>query len=436
MEEVTMDDIRGLMRFIDASPTAFHAAANVCDALAEAGWQRLEERDRWRIAPGGRYYFTRNRSSVIAFRVPESGFAHFQIVASHSDSPCFKLKPAAGRASQGCALLNVEPYGGMLMSSWMDRPLSVAGRLIVKGAGGLETRLVNVDRDLALIPNMPIHFNRDANKGVELNPQVDLLPVVGAEGADAMAVVAEAAGVKTSDIAGCDLYLYNREPARLWGAGEEFIAAPRLDDLECAYASLRALTEAAPSGHIDMLCVFDNEEVGSGTKQGADSTLLTEALRRVALALDAPAQALEAALAGSFMLSADNAHAAHPNHPEKYDEENRTRMNGGVVVKFNARQKYTSDGVSAAVFEQICAAAGVPVQRFANRSDVPGGSTLGNIANSHASMNTVDIGLAQLAMHSACECAGAQDVGHMIRAMRVFHEREIDVRADGIISIG
>lgn len=430
-----MDAIRGLMDFIDASPTAFHAVENICAALAGAGWQRLEERETWQIAPGGRYYFTRNRSSVIAFRVPEAGFAHFQITASHSDSPCFKLKPGAARDAQGCAVLNVEPYGGMLMATWLDRPLSVAGRLVVSGKDGLETRLANVDRNLALIPNVPIHFNRDANKGVEWNPQVDLLPVVGAEGADILTAAAESAGVKKEDVAGSDLFLYNRDRATLWGNENEFLAAPRLDDLECAYAGLQALLEARPSKHIDMLCVFDNEEVGSGTKQGADSSLLAEALRRIALALGAAGQALEAAVAGSFMLSADNAHAVHPNHPEKYDEDNRVRMNGGVVVKFNAQQKYTSDGVSAAVFERLCERAGVPTQRFANRSDVPGGSTLGNIANSHASMNTVDIGLAQLSMHSAMECAGAKDVDAMIRAMRAFHEAEIDVRADGIIAL-
>ena len=429
-----MDEIRGLMEFIDRSPTAFHTVQNICDALIRAGWRRLEERETWKIAPGDRCFLTRNGSSVVAFRVPERGFGHFQIVASHSDSPCFKLKPSTQRTEQGCALLNVEKYGGMLMSTWLDRPLSVAGRLIVSGPGGLETRLVNIDRDLAVIPNVPIHFNRQANDGVAWNPQVDMQPVYGAEGADILDIAAKAAGIAPERVAGSDLFLYNRDRAALWGAEGEFISAPRLDDLECAYSSLRALLTAKPSGHIDVMAVFDNEEVGSSTKQGADSTLLTDVLRRIADALGAPPQSLEAAIAGSFMLSADNAHAAHPNHPEKYDAENRVRMNGGVVVKFNANQKYTSDGVSAAVFESICAGAGVPVQRFANRSDVPGGSTLGNIANTHASMHTVDIGLAQLAMHSACESAGARDVDHMIRAMRAFHETQIDVRGDGVIS--
>lgn len=430
-----MEEIRGLMQFIDAAPTPFHAVRWIARALEGAGYARLEENERWAITPGGRYYLTRNGSSILAFRVPEAGFTPFQIVASHSDSPAFKLKPGSAVTAQGCALLNVEKYGGMLMSTWLDRPLSVAGRLIVAGKDGLEARLVDIGRDVALIPNVPIHFNRDANDGVKWNPQTDMRPIIGAEGADILSLAAEAAGVAREAIAGGDLFLYNRDRARLFGADNEFIAAPRLDDLECAYASLRALLTAAPSKHIDMLCVFDNEEVGSGTRQGADSSLLEGTLRRIALALGADGQALEAAVAGSFMLSADNAHAAHPNHPEKYDEENRTFMNGGVVVKFNANQKYTSDGMSAAVFERVCAAAGVPVQRFANRSDIPGGSTLGNIANTHASMHAVDIGLAQLAMHSACETAGARDVAHMIHAMRAFHEAQIDVRGDGKITI-
>ena len=429
-----MDSLRGLMGFLQASPTAFQAVKNLTDMLKDAGYERLEERAEWKIAPAGKYFVTRNQSSFIAFRVPEAGFGHFQIVASHSDSPAFKLKPDAGRECQGYAMLNVEKYGGMIMSTWFDRPLSIAGRVIVETDEGLETRLVNLDRDLCLIPNMPIHFNRDVNDGVKLNPQVDLLPICGEAGTDIMALVAESAGVEPGAIAGSDLFLICRDMPRLWGANAEYIASPRLDDLECAYASVAALIGAAPSGHIDMACVFDNEEVGSGTKQGADSSFLTDVMARIARALGA-SEKVEAAMIGSFMLSADNAHAVHPNHPEKYDAENRVCMNGGVVVKFNANQKYTSDGVSQAVFETICRRAGVPTQRFANRSDVPGGYSLGNIANSHASMNTVDIGLAQLAMHSANESAGTRDLQYMIDAMRAFHESEIEVIRDGLIQL-
>ena len=428
-----MDASMGLMQFIDAAPTAFHAAAMAADTLANAGYQKLEEQQPWTIAPGGRYFLTRNRSSVIAFRLPKRGFAPFQIVASHGDSPCFKLKPNADRAAQGLAQLNVEKYGGMLMSTWLDRPLSVAGRLIVKGERGFETKLVNVNRDLAIIPNLPIHFNRDANDGVAFNAQVDMMPVFGEEGADILAIVAGAAGVDKDSVVGCDLFLYNRDRGAIVGSDGEFISAPRLDDLACAWTSLTAFLEARPSDHVDVYCLFDNEEVGSGGKQGAGSTLLIEALRRIAQALDARPQALEAAIAASFLVSADNAHAAHPNHPEKYDEQNRVRMNGGVVVKSNAAQKYASDGLSIAVFEGICKKAGVPTQRFANRSDIPGGSTLGNIALAQASMNAVDIGLGQLAMHSARETMGAKDVDYMIRALKAFYESEISITSDGTV---
>ena len=430
-----MDALRELMQFLQASPTAYQAVENLSGMLEAGGFRRLNESEAWSLEPGRGYYVTRNQSSVIAFRLPERGFAHFQIVASHSDSPCFKLKPQAGRTANGYALLNVEKYGGMILSTWMDRPLSLAGRLVVRENGALVARSVNLDRDVALIPNVPIHFNRTVNDGVALNPQVDMLPVIGEEGADCLAMVAEAAGVATEDIAAADLYLVNRDAPRLWGVGEAFLAAPRLDDLECAWCSVRALLDAKGSDHIDVACVFDNEEVGSGTKQGADSTLREDVLGRIAEALGATGQSLRAAVARSFMLSADNAHAIHPNHPEKYDSENRVAMNGGVVVKFNANQKYTTDAMSQAVFEEICRRAGVPVQRFANRSHVPGGSTLGNIANAHVSVNTVDIGLAQLAMHSACETAGARDVQHMLNALRAFHASEITVDGDGRIRV-
>jgi aspartyl aminopeptidase len=304
---------------------------------------------------------------------------------------------------------------------------------VVRTAEGIGTRLVCLDRDLALIPNLPIHFNRAVNDGVKLNPQVDMLPVIGEAGTDYMALVAEALGVDGADILGCDLYLVIRDEPRRWGAKGEYIASPRLDDLECAYASIRALLDAKPSDHVDMVCVFDNEEVGSGTRQGADSTFLSEVTRRIVATLGGGDY--ETALARSMMLSADNAHGVHPNHPEKYDENNRVALNGGVVVKFNAAQKYTSDGVSQAVFEEICRRADVPVQRFANRSDIPGGSTLGNIANTHASMITVDIGLAQLSMHAANESAGVHDLAHMIRAMRAFHETEVVILGDGRIRL-
>ena len=429
-----MDNLQGLMNYIKASPTAFHAVDALKKMLSADGFEALDECQSWQLERGHSYYVTRNLSSLMAFRIPEGEVDHFQITASHSDSPAFKLKPTSKRDSQGYAVLNVEKYGGMIMSTWFDRPLSIAGRIIVETPEGLEARLVNIDHDLALIPNMPIHFNRQVNDGVKLNPQVDMLPIIGPAGTDLNGLLASAAGISPEQIVGGDLYLVNRDAPRLWGANNEYLASPRLDDLMCAYASAQSLIEAKPSKHVDVLCVFDNEEVGSGTRQGADSTLLSELLRRIAGAMG-EGDALEAMLARSFMVSADNAHAVHPNHPEQYDSENRVTMNGGVVVKFNANQKYTSDGVSQAIFESVCKRAGVPVQRFANRSDIAGGSTLGNIANAHASMISVDIGLAQLAMHSANESAGTKDIEYMINALRTFHETEIKVLRDGLIHI-
>lgn len=428
-----MKHIEGLIRFIQASPTAFQAVANIEKMLADAGFVRLNECQPWRVQAGGQYYVTRNQSTLAAFRVPEADYAHIQLVASHADSPAFKLKPLPAREAQGYALLNVEKYGGVMMSTWFDRPLSIAGRLTVQTADGVAARRVSIDRDLALIPNLPIHFNRGMNDGVKLNPQVDMLPVLGMAGADYLKLVAEAARVNVEDIVGHDLFLVNRDAPRLWGADNEYIASPRLDDLECAYASAVAMINAKPSRHLDMLCVYDNEEIGDASRQGADSTFLTDILARVARAtgLNEP----EAALARSFMLSCDNAHAVHPNHPEQYDEQNRVRMNGGVVVKTSATQKYTGDGFTQAVFETICRRAGVPTQRFANRSDIPGGTTLGNISTTHIGMLGVDIGLAQLAMHSANETAGARDLDHMIDALRAFHETEIVVEDDGRVQI-
>lgn len=433
MEHMTRD----FMDFVRRAPTAFHACEAVCEALRTAGFAELQEREPWRLAPGG-YFLTRNRSAVAAFIVPEGGADHFQIVASHGDSPTFQLKPVAEDVAAGAYVrLNVERYGGMLMSTWLDRPLSIAGRAVVRDGDRLETRLVDFDRDAVLIPNMPIHFNREVNDGYKFNPQVDLLPLYGdlqAQGKLA-AEVARSCGARAEDVVASDLYLYNRTPGAIWGASGEFFSCPRIDDLECAYASLQAFLDAAPAGHISVYALLDNEEVGSGTKQGADSTLLRDVLVRVSEALGMAGSQVRAAIAASFMVSADNAHAVHPNHPEKYDAGNRAFLNGGVVVKRNANQKYTTDAVSAAVFEEICRRTGVPVQRYSNRSDILGGSTLGNIANAHVSMNTVDVGLAQLAMHSCYETAGARDLVHLTDALRAFYRTDVRCGRDGEISL-
>lgn len=426
--------VKELLQFIDNSPSAFHAADSLCKMLDAAGYERLEESQSWRLARGKGYYVTRNRSSVIAFFVPESGFGPFQMCASHADSPTFKIKENAELEVRGKYVqLDVERYGGMIMNTWMDRPLSVAGRVLVKTDRGVETRLAKVDRDLVMIPNVAIHMNREINNGYKYNPASDTMPLFGLIESKGQFknVVAEACGAKAEDIVGCDLYLYNRMPGTVWGAQNEFLSCGRLDDLECAFTSMKAFIGAKAGKHINLCAVFDNEEVGSTTKQGAHSSFLSDVTRRIALGLNAGEERYMTALASSFMLSADNAHATHPNHPEFADPVNQVYMNEGIVIKFNANQKYTTDGVSEAVFHRILSEAGVPCQHYANRSDLAGGGTLGNISGSHVSINTLDIGLAQLAMHSSYETAGVKDVQYMIDGIRAFYETDVLCAGDG-----
>ena len=414
-----MDMLEQFLNFAEQSPTAFHAAANLEAILREKGFRELRETDPWLVDAGGKYYVKRNDSALIAFQVPETGFATFRIAAAHSDSPAFKLKERFEDKTEAYVRLNVEPYGGMIMSTWLDRPLSVAGRLAVREGEGVGVRLVNLDRDAVLIPNMPIHFNRELNKGYSFNPQVDLLPVYGDRDSAGglMREIAEAAGVEESDILSHDLFLYGRERASVWGAGDAYFSCGRIDDLECAFACVTALAESTARDTVNVCAVFDNEEVGSGSRQGADSGFLYDTLTRLGFALGASDGEIRAAMAGSFMVSADNAHAVHPNHPEKWDKQNGPVMNGGGVIKHNAGLKYTTDALSSARFALACEKAGVPVQHFANRSDIPGGSTLGHISAAHVSVETVDIGLAQLAMHSLYETAGTKDLEYLVQAL-------------------
>ena len=426
-----MSNAQKLIDFIKKSPTGFHAIDTIIRELD--GFEPLQEGESWHLTPGGKYYVTRNRSSIIAFTLPKAPFKAFQLIASHSDSPTFKIKENAEIAKGKYVQLDTERYGGMIMSSWFDRPLSVAGRALVRDGQGVRTVLVNLDQDMAVIPNVAIHMNREINNGYKYNAAVDTYPLWGTESAKETfrARIAEAAGAEEKDLLGADLFLYNRMEGRIWGVKEEFVSAPRLDDLECAFASVEALKAAGEGKHANVCCVFDNEEVGSTTKQGADSTFLSDVLRRILLSLGRSEEDYYTVLANSFMLSADNAHAVHPNHPEFSDPLNCTYMNEGIVVKFNANQKYTTDGVSEAVFHHICEKAGVPVQHYANRSDMAGGGTLGNISGSHISINTLDIGLAQLAMHSCYETAGVKDIDYMINGMKAFYETDIECTADG-----
>lgn len=427
-----------LISFIKNSPTAFHAVDEIAKILTENGFVRLNEHDTWDLKAGGKYYVTRNLSSVIAFAIPEESEKSFLITASHTDSPNYKLKAASETDAFGKYVkLNVEGYGGMIASTWLDRPLSIAGRVLVKSEGKISSKLVNIDRDLLLIPNVAVHQNRNINSGFSYNPAVDLMPLLGAKdqkGAIARLIAAEA-GCAEEDILTSDLYLYPRTPATIWGADCEFFSSPRIDNLQCAYTTLMGFCDAVNAGEAKMIPVyssFDNEETGSSTKQGANSQFLFDTLTRIA---DTFGFALPCALASSFMVSADNGHARHPNHPEFSDALNVPHMNEGVVIKSNAGQKYTTDGVSSAVFGDICKKAGVPVQLFANRSDLGGGSTLGSISNTNVALNTVDIGLAQLAMHSSYETGGTADSKYMIDAISAFYRTVIRAEADGIYSI-
>ena len=420
-----------LVSFIKKSPTAFHAIEQMSQTLKANGYQELLENESWSIIPGGRYFVTRNQSSIIAFHLGED-LEHysFNVAASHSDSPTFKMKENAEIEVRGkYTQLNTEGYGGMLCSTWLDRPLSIAGRVLIRDQDCYKSQLINIDRDLVLIPNVAIHMNRNANDGLTYNKQVDMLPLFGSsetKTGDFKKLIAEYLNVQVKDIYGSDLYLYNRMQPSVWGAHEEFISSPQLDDLQCAYTSLQGFLRGNNEKSINVIACFDNEEVGSGTKQGAGSTFLYDTLYRLNQSLGKTDEDFYRALASSFMLSADNAHAVHPNHPEKTDVQNCVYMNEGVVIKSHAGQKYTSDAVSIAIFKGLCEKANVPVQFFSNRSDVLGGSTLGNIAMAQVSMNSVDIGLPQLAMHSSYETAGIKDTYYMIQVMEEFFNSHIE----------
>lgn len=414
-----------LIHFIESSPSCFHAVNFMEDLLLKEQFIQLRENEKWRIQRGGRYFVVRNGSALIAFTVPEQDFPGVRIMASHSDSPSFKIKENPELESENHYIrLNVEGYGGMLCAPWFDRPLSVAGRVITKNkdTGNFEARLINIDRDLVLIPSLAIHMNREANKGYSYNIQKDMLPLYGGISAKGtfLKTVADAAGIKEDEILGHDLFLYNRQKGSVWGASQEYISGPRLDDLQCAFASLKGFLAAPRKSFLAVHCVLDNEETGSATKQGAASTFLYDTLTRAYCSLGMTKEDYLIHLADSFMISADNAHAVHPNYTDKADPSNRPFLNGGIVIKFNAGQKYCTDALSAAMFRDICREAGVPVQTFANRSDMAGGSTLGNISNTRVALNTVDIGLPQLAMHSPYETAGAEDTGYLIKAAEKF----------------
>ena len=447
-----------LLDFIRSSPSCYHAIDNIRRKLIEKGYIELSEGEDWSVEVGGKYFVARNSSSIIAFRIPERVVGGFMVVASHSDSPTFRVKPNPELSGpENYVRLNTERYGGMILDSWFDRPLSVAGRIMVRENGRIVEKLVSVDDDLLIIPHVAIHMLK-SNDGIVYNPAQDLVPLFGLAGPDEkpqgslMKIVAEAAGVDPDNILSHDLFLVNRQRQSVWGRSKEFISSPKLDDLQCAFSAFEAFTDSESdnltnSGHsIPVMFVADNEEVGSATMQGAGSTFLADTLLRVTSALEVcgakcdcfgayctnsagnSIAAYRRMLASSMLLSADNAHAVHPNHPELADPTHRPRLNGGVVIKYNAAQLYTTDSYSSAIFLEMCKKAGVPTQMFCNRSDIRGGSTLGSISNTKVPLHAVDIGVAQLAMHSSYETCGAFDTGHMINAMKEFFSSSLLVK--------
>ena len=430
--------INRLLSFLDASPVNFLAVKNIAGMLEAGGFRRLDPcQPLGAVKAGDRFFVTKNDSSIYAFRIGRKPLAEagFHMICAHSDSPTFRIKPNAEMLCEGGLVkLNTEVYGGPIMSTWFDRPLTLAGRVIVRSQDVMrpDTILLHIKRPLLQISNLAIHFNRQVNDGVKLSRQKDVLPLLGQitsqleAGNLLLNVILEELGkqrpVSREDILDFDLYLADTAPACTFGVHNEFISAGRLDDLSMCFAGLEAILAAADSDTTQVLGIFDNEETGSQTKQGAGSPFLSYMLRRIALAQSGTEEAYYQAVERAFMISADNAHAWHPNYPEKYDPTNHPMLGGGPVIKFNAAQKYASDAASAAVFAGICAKAGVPCQRFVNHSDVAGGSTLGNILASSIPLRGVDMGNAILAMHSCRETGSVIDHEYCVKAFTKFYQ--------------
>ncbi len=421
--------MKTLSEFIKSCTDSWHTTSEIADTLEKSGFTALKEGDVWNLERGGNYYVTRNMSSVIAFKIPDENFKGYMITAAHGDSPCFKLKANPQLADEHYIRLNTEGYGGALLSSWLDRPLSVSGRVVVEEDDRLEMRLVNLDRDSLIIPSLAPHLDRTPKGERELSIGRDMPPLyaLSASDGDFMDEIAKRANTTRDKIKGHDLMLYNREEPRIWGRDNEFISAPRLDDLQCAYALLGGFMKGANSKAVQVYCVFDNEEVGSGTRQGAKSDFLPSTLLRISETLGLSYGEHMQRLSSSFMVSADNGHAIHPNRKDTADPANSPQINGGIVIKYNASQRYTTDALSEAIFKKICDRANVPYQVYANRSDIPGGSTLGNFAAEKTSVPTIDIGLAQLAMHSSYETAGALDTQYLADATSEFYSSFLEL---------
>lgn len=424
--------------FINAGLSPFHAVREAAERMEEAGFIPLSETESWNLLSGKCYYVTRNESSIIAFQMPTGKPEFYHLTASHSDSPTFRIKKSKMEGKY-YARAEVEGYGGMIQSSWLDRPLGMAGRVIVRTAEGIRTQLIAPDKDIFVIPNLSIHMNRDINKGYTYNSQVDLQPVYGGEEMDLNSLIAEEVNAADSDILDMDVYLTVRQKASKLGVKGEFYMSSRIDDLGCAYTSLMGFLSACQAqteNHgdipkVNLWCMFDNEEVGSGTRQGAMSSFLPEVITRIEKYFGMSEEERAMARSSSLLISADNAHATHPNLPAKTDSEFPIILNQGIVIKYNASQRYTTTGMTAAIFSELCKNAQIPIQRFANRADAPGGSTLGNLLSHQFSVPMLDIGLPQLAMHSAVETAGCEDVQYMMKAVQAFYLSGIRQIRDG-----
>lgn len=427
--------IQRLIDFLNNSPVNFLAVSNVAKLLEQAGFEKLDMADAMPdMTPGKRFYTTKNDSAIFAFELGSKPMAETgtRIIAAHSDSPTFRIKPNAEmKCEDGLVKLNVEAYGGAILNTWMDRPLSICGRVIIKGDNALNptSKLLLIKRPVVLIPNLAIHFNRQVNEGVKLSKQKDMLPVLGfvtneleKEGL-LLNLIAEELKIMKEDILDFDLYLYDTTPACLWGIHNEFLCSGRIDDLSMVHAGLEALLASENNEATKVLAIFDNEEVGSQTKQGAGSMFLTSVLQRIILKQGGTLEDFYRTVENSFLVSADNAHAWHPNYSEKYDPTNHPVMGGGPVVKYNASQKYLSDAYSAAVFASVCQEAGVPCQTFVNHSEVAGGSTLGNILSASLHVRGVDMGAAVWAMHSCRETASVKDHKYCIAAFTHFFSK-------------
>lgn len=421
-----------LIDFLYESPTAFHAVENVKNELTKNGFRELKEEESWKLKKEGKYFVTKNDSALIAFkvgtgRIEEQGF---KIIGAHTDSPTFRVKPSPEITAENKYIkLNTEVYGGPILNTWFDRPLSLAGRVTVKGKNPLfpETRLVNINRPILVIPNLAIHMNREVNDGVKLNRQKDTLPLLSMinekleSGKYLINTIAEELKIAVEDVLDFDLFLYEFEKGCIMGLNNEFISSSRLDDLAMVHAGIKSLINTQASSGTNVMACFDNEEVGSETKQGAASELLAHILERIVLCLGGDREHYFRALAKSFLISADLAHAVHPNNGEKHDPVLRPVINGGPVIKVAASQSYTSDSNSSVVYEEICKKAGVPVQRFVNRSDLRGGSTIGPISSTHLHIRAVDMGTPILSMHSVRELGGVKDHYYCVKSFETFY---------------